>query len=156
MKYEIWPQPQSKRLTKPNMNRPAWLAQEGAGGSGEGGRVDQESVIDPQRSERRVESHSDADCVCHVAESEIADALEDIAEVVERHEPQPASQGIAQFEVEDAQRVASEREQRRQYARFARLRRRVVATVRRPRRRFDDGLRARRFEPESAQRRRAA
>src|SRR5215510_805099 len=156
MKYEIWLQPQSKRLTKPNMNRPAWLAQEGAGGSGEGGRVDQESVIDPQRSERRVESHSDADCVCHVAESEIADALEDIAEVVERHEPQPAGQWIAQFEVEDAQRVASERKQRRQYARFARLRRRVVATVRRPRHRFDDGLRARSFESESAQRRRAA
>src|SRR5215468_9283802 len=156
MKYEIWPQPQSKRLTKPNMNRPAWLTQEGAGGSGEGGRVDQESVIDPQRSERRVESHSEADRVCHVAEPEIADTLEDIAEVVEGHEPQPAGQGIAQFEVEYAQGVASEREQRRQHARFARSRRRVVATVRRPRQRLYDGLRACRFEPESAQRRRAA
>src|SRR5262245_38749564 len=156
MKYEIWLQPQSKRLSKPNMNRPAWLAQEGAGGSGEGGRVDQESVIDSQRSERRVESHSDADCVCHVAESEIADALEDIAEVVKGHEPQPAGQWIAQFEVEYAQRVASEREQRRQYARFTRRRRGIAATVRRPRRRLGDGLRARRFEPESAQRRRAA
>src|SRR5262245_42558161 len=110
MKYEIWPQPQSKRLTKPNMNRPAWLTQEGAGGSGEGGRVDQESVIYAQRSEGRGESHSDAECGFHVAESEIADALEDIAKVVEGHEPQPAGQGIAQFEVEDAQRVASERE----------------------------------------------
>src|SRR5262249_56080826 len=107
MKYEIWPQPQSKRLTKPNMNRPAWLAQEGAGGSGEGGRVDQESVIDPQRSERRVESHSDADCVCHVAESEIADALEDIAEIVEGHEPHPVRQWITQFQVQDPQPVPS-------------------------------------------------
>src|SRR5215470_10030613 len=156
MNYEIWLQPQSKRLSEPNMNRPAWLAQEGAGGSGEGGRVDQESVIDPQRPERRVESHSEADCVCHVAEPEISDALEDIAEVVEGHEPQSAGQGIAQFEVEYAQGVASEREQRRQHARFARRRRGVVATVRRPRRGLDDGLRACRFEPESAQRRRAS
>src|SRR6266508_4567329 len=101
MKYEIWLQPKSKRLTKPNMNRPAWLAQEGAGGSGEGGRVDQESVIDPQRSERRIESHSDADCVCHVAESEIAVAFVDIHEVVEVHETAAAGQGRSQVKQED-------------------------------------------------------
>src|SRR5262245_64001237 len=98
-------------LTKPNMNRPAWLAQEGAGRSAEGGRVDQIAVIDSERSERRVDSHSDADCVCHIAEPEIINALEDIAEIIEWHEPQPAGQRITQFEVEDAQRVASEREQ---------------------------------------------
>src|SRR5512145_1530459 len=98
------------------MNRPAWLAQEGAGRSAEGGRVDQEAVIDSERPERSIDSHSDADSICHVAEPEIAGALEDIAEIIEWHESQPAGQRITQFEVEDSQRVAPEREQRRQNA----------------------------------------
>src|SRR5882672_4748616 len=100
-------QPLLERLSEPNMNRPTWLTQERAGGSAEGGRVDQEAVIDSDRPERRINSHSDADRVCHVAEPEIAGALEDITEVVERHDPQPAGQGITQFEVEDGKRVAS-------------------------------------------------
>src|SRR5262245_51302728 len=146
-----------ERLSEPNMNRPAWLAQEGAGRSGEGGRVDQIAVIYSERPERRVDSHSDADCICHIAEPEIVDALEDVAEVIEWHEPQPAGQRITQFEVENAKRVASERDQRRQYAGTGlRGAQGLVASVQRVRRRLDDGLRACRLDPEAAQSRRAA
>src|SRR5215510_9861295 len=94
-------QPPLERLSESNMNRAISLTQERSVGSAESGRVDQESVIDSERSERRVDSHPDSDRVCHVAEPEIADASEDIAQVVKRRDLQAAGQRITQFEIED-------------------------------------------------------
>src|SRR5215470_6382636 len=77
----------------------------------------------------------------HVSEVDVADASEDVAPIIKRDQEPTPRQRVAKFEIEDRQRVAADRHERRQLVRIAR---------------FEDALRAGLFESEPAQRRRAA
>ena len=149
--YSSLPIPQSERLSEPNMNRPAWLTQDGAGGCGERRRVNQVTVINPDRPQWRVDPQSHPDRVGHIAEVEIAGAPENIAQIVKRHETQATGEWVTHFEIEDRQRVAARRNERRQYARPIRRPKWIVASVQRFRPRLDDRLWPSGLEFKSAQ-----
>src|SRR5215470_3621074 len=149
--YSPLPTPQSERLSEPNMNRSAWLTQDGAGGCGERRRVNQVTVINPDRPQWRVDPKSHPDRVGHIAEVEIAGAPENIAQIVKRHETQATGERVTHFEIEDRHSVAARRNERRQYAREVLRPISFVAPVIRIQRRLDDGLRPRGLELKPAQ-----
>src|SRR5262245_54334666 len=154
--HSPFPNPQSERLSEPNMNRPTWLTQDGAESCGESGRVNQVAVINPDRPERRIDPQSQPEGVGHAAEVDIAGAPENIAQIVKRHEPQAAAEGVTQFEIENRQRVAARRNERRQDTGKILRPPGSVASVLRPQRRLDYDLRSRSFEFKSPQIRGAA
>src|SRR5262245_46839779 len=98
------------------MNRSAWLTQGGAGGRGERGRVNQETVVNPDRPKRRVDAQAQPNRVSHLTESEFSGAAENIAQIVKRHEPEPLSERVTHLKIEDRQRVAARLNERRQFA----------------------------------------
>ena len=75
--------------------------------------VEQITVIHAHRPDRRVKPQSESYGVRHAAEIYVAHPSEDVAEIVEGDQPPPPRQRKAQLEIEDDQRVAAYRDQRR-------------------------------------------
>src|SRR5262245_48236001 len=71
-----------ERLSKPYVNDPMRRPQSGAPLRDEGWRIEQVSVIDPDRTDWRVNTQPQSDGVGHVFESDVTYEREHIADVV--------------------------------------------------------------------------
>src|SRR5262245_30057061 len=103
------------------MNGAMRTSQSGATLRNEGRRVEQVPVIDADRADGRVKTQPEPDGVGHVFESDVTNLKEHIAGVIKGRQPNPLSEWIAKFEIEDCQRIAAAGDQGRQFTRASGL-----------------------------------
>src|SRR5262245_55232297 len=102
-------------LSKPYMNDAMWRPQSSASLRDKGWRIEQVSIIDSYRTDGRVKTQPKPDGVGHVFKTDITDGKEHIADVVKGDQAHSSSDRIAEFEIEDGQRIAAAGDQSGQF-----------------------------------------